>query len=108
MKIAPKPTRITKLRQQEHSNEIVKVQTTFSEVKSIGPEYQKKAYELEVKKIQNGFTEVKTFENMNSSSRMSKKSSARSIIKKVFHPKIDEFLPTPVIKLKEHPKERFF
>ena len=108
MKIAPKPTRITKLRQQEHSNEIVKVQTTFSEVKSIGGEYQKKAYELEVKKIQNGFTEVKTFENMNSSSRMSKKSSARSIIKKVFHPKIDEFLPTPVIKLKEHPKERFF
>ena len=112
-KVAPKTFKV----KQEHSktnNDVKKIQGAFSQMKTISDGELKKPDPKEIKeiiKLQNTFYDVKTIDNMNSSSRFSRKSSARSarsIIKKVFHPNVDEFPPAPVIKLKEHPKELFF
>ena len=58
------------------------------------------------KRQKTAFTEYNGNVGLNSFSSM--KSSRNAIIKKIFHPDIENFPPSPIIRLKEHPKEYFF
>ena len=107
-KIAPKTSqKIFKVRQEHSKTYLKKIKSNFSQKKNSLKDVTTNDPTKEVV-IQLSFNNLKTSENRTSLSKSSLKSSIRSIIKKLFHPDIDNFPPAPIIKLKEHPKELFF